>query len=197
MSSSREEAVTIVVDGPVRVSGLLQRPLRPRTCYVVAHGAGAGNSGRRGTCRARSCDFAFPVPVHGAGWQTTRPAQAGSGHNPCRGGRGCQNPCPASPHCRRQVVWWPDDVASSGHSSPSGRPWTRISRVSVSVRGLAFLGFPLHPAGHPCRRQVVWWPDDVASSGHSSPSGRPWTRISRVSVAPGGTSIARSRPASN
>ncbi|MGA7450985.1 MAG: alpha/beta family hydrolase [Rhodoplanes sp.] len=42
MSSSSEEAVTIVVDGSVRVSGLLQRPPRPRTCYVVAHGVGAG-----------------------------------------------------------------------------------------------------------------------------------------------------------
>jgi hypothetical protein len=37
-----EKAVTIIVDASVRVSGFLQRLPRPRTCYVLAPGAGAG-----------------------------------------------------------------------------------------------------------------------------------------------------------
>src|SRR5438552_12455373 len=42
MPSSSAERVAIVVDDDVRVSGLLQAPAAARTCYVLAHGAGAG-----------------------------------------------------------------------------------------------------------------------------------------------------------
>ena len=42
MPSSSPKPVTIVVDGSIRVSGLLQSPPRPRAYYVLAHGAGAG-----------------------------------------------------------------------------------------------------------------------------------------------------------
>src|SRR5262245_55636435 len=31
-----------IADGDIRVSGLLAAPARPRACYVLAHGAGAG-----------------------------------------------------------------------------------------------------------------------------------------------------------
>ena len=42
MSSSIAETVIITVSTSVRVSGLLQNPAHARTCYVLAHGAGAG-----------------------------------------------------------------------------------------------------------------------------------------------------------
>src|ERR1041385_8540296 len=32
----------VVAEGAIRVAALLQAPARPRACYVLAHGAGAG-----------------------------------------------------------------------------------------------------------------------------------------------------------
>ena len=74
MSSSSTESVTIVVDDSVRVSGLLQSPLRPQACYVLAHGAGAGMThpfmaavaaglAQRGLATLR---FQFPYMEHGS-----------------------------------------------------------------------------------------------------------------------------------
>ena len=42
MSALNSKSVSIAVDGETCVSGLLQSPARPRACYVLAHGAGAG-----------------------------------------------------------------------------------------------------------------------------------------------------------
>src|SRR5438067_2217036 len=42
MQPSEVEAVTIAVGQTHTVSGLLWMPPRPRACYVLAHGAGAG-----------------------------------------------------------------------------------------------------------------------------------------------------------
>ena len=95
---------------------------------------------RGGTCSARPCDLAVPVPVYGAGRQTARPAQAGSGHDPCCRGRSCQTSARTSPHRRRQVVRRSDDVAGSGRSSPSGRPWTRVPWISVAPGGTSIAG---------------------------------------------------------
>src|SRR4051812_1679701 len=42
MEPSKAETVTIAVGQAHTVSGLLWMPPRPRACYVLAHGAGAG-----------------------------------------------------------------------------------------------------------------------------------------------------------
>src|SRR5688572_15256958 len=42
MSSSRSKPLIFTVHDAERVSGLLQVPPKPRACYVLAHGAGAG-----------------------------------------------------------------------------------------------------------------------------------------------------------
>src|SRR5262249_22419344 len=42
MPQPNAEPVTITVDDGLDVSGLLQSPPKPRACYVMAHGAGAG-----------------------------------------------------------------------------------------------------------------------------------------------------------
>ena len=42
MSAVTAEAITITVSDNESVSGLLQMPTKPRACYVLAHGAGAG-----------------------------------------------------------------------------------------------------------------------------------------------------------
>ena len=46
MPSAEPELVTIAVDDATRVSGLMWRPPRPRTCLVLAHGAVAGMTHR-------------------------------------------------------------------------------------------------------------------------------------------------------
>src|SRR5262245_63881434 len=42
MGSASSQSVTINVSDAQRVSGLLDVPSKPRACYVLAHGAGAG-----------------------------------------------------------------------------------------------------------------------------------------------------------
>ncbi len=42
MASTAAKPLNIAVSDAIRVSGLLHKPPRPRACYVLAHGAGAG-----------------------------------------------------------------------------------------------------------------------------------------------------------
>jgi predicted alpha/beta-hydrolase family hydrolase len=42
MFSSITKSISITVSDTVHVSGLLQNPAHARSCYVMAHGAGAG-----------------------------------------------------------------------------------------------------------------------------------------------------------
>src|SRR5262249_22422769 len=42
MPQRNAEPITIAIDDGLDVSGLLQSPPKPRACYVIAHGAGAG-----------------------------------------------------------------------------------------------------------------------------------------------------------
>ena len=143
MSSSREEAVTIVVDGSVRVSGLLQRPLRPRTCYVVAHGAGAGMThpfisavaaglAERGLATLR---FQFPYMEQGG----KRPGPPKLAQATIRA---------AVAEAVRNL---PGHPLIAGGKSFGGRMTSQAQATAPlpGVRGLAFLAFPLHPAGHP------------------------------------------------
>jgi predicted alpha/beta-hydrolase family hydrolase len=143
MSSSSEEAVTIVVDGSVRVSGLLQKPPRPRTCYVVAHGAGAGMThpfitavaaglAERGLATLR---FQFPYME--------------------QGGKRPDPPKLAQATIRAAVAEavriLPGHPLIAGGKSFGGRMTSQAQAAAplTGVRGLVFLGFPLHPAGHP------------------------------------------------
>src|SRR5262249_57423737 len=42
MPQRNAEPITIAIDDGLDVSGLLQSPPKPRACYILAHGAGAG-----------------------------------------------------------------------------------------------------------------------------------------------------------
>ena len=143
MLSSSAEAVTIVVDGSVRVSGLLQMPPRPQTCYVLAHGAGAGikhpfmaavavGLTERGLATLR---FQFPYME--------------------KGGKRPDPPKLAQATIRAAVAEavkiLPGHPLIAGGKSFGGRITSQAQAAAPlpGVRGLAFLGFPLHPAGHP------------------------------------------------
>jgi predicted alpha/beta-hydrolase family hydrolase len=145
MVSSGAELVTIVVDDSVRVSGLLQSPPRPRACYVLAHGAGAGMTHpfmagvatelrERGLATLR---FQFPYME--------------------RGGKRPDPPKLAQATIRAAVAEaariLPGHPLIAGGKSFGGRITSQAQAAAPlpGVRGLAFLGFPLHPAGHPSR----------------------------------------------
>jgi hypothetical protein len=134
---------SIQLDDGQRVSALLLAPLRARACYVLAHGAGAGMShpfmeaiaaglAERGVATLR---FQFPYREKGA----RRPdppalAQAAVRAAVAEAGRAL----PALP-------------LIAGGTSFGGRMTSQAQAVSPlpGVVGLAFLGFPLHPAGKP------------------------------------------------
>jgi len=137
------QAVAISVDEGRRVSGLLQAPQGAHACYVLAHGAGAGMShpfmaavasglAERGIATLRN---QFPYIEQGS----KRP----------------DAPKLAQATVRAAVTaacgLVPKLALVAGGKSFGGRMTSQAQASSPlpEVRGLAFLGFPLHPAGRP------------------------------------------------
>jgi predicted alpha/beta-hydrolase family hydrolase len=137
------EGVTIAIDGIATISALLQRPPDARACYVFAHGAGAGMTHpfmtavadqleKRGIATLR---FQFPYMERGS----KRPDSPRAAHAAVRAA--------VAEACRLA----PSLPLIAGGKSFGGR-MTSQAQAAVplrGVRGLAFLGFPLHAAGEP------------------------------------------------
>jgi predicted alpha/beta-hydrolase family hydrolase len=143
MMSASPQPVTIAVDDAQRVSGLLQAPPAARACYVMAHGAGAGMAhpfmasianelALRGIATLR---YQFPYMERGS----KRPDTPKLAHATVR----------AAVAAASRLV--PELSLFAGGKSFGGRMTSQAQAVSPlsGVRGLAFLGFPLHPAGQP------------------------------------------------
>ena len=143
MSSGTAQPVSISVDETHRVSGLLQVPPQARACYVLAHGAGAGMThpfmeavakelGTRGVATLR---YQFPYMQRGG----RRPDQPSLAQATVRG---------AVAEAARLA---PELPLFAGGKSFGGRMTSQAQAASPlpGVRGLVFLGFPLHPAGRP------------------------------------------------
>jgi uncharacterized protein len=142
-TSSTTERVAIAVGESLRVSALLQAPPRARACYVLAHGAGAGMEhpfmaavaaglAQRGVATLR---YQFPYMERG----TKRPDPPQLAQATVRA---------AVREARRLV---PDLPLFAGGKSFGGRMTSQAQAAAPlpGVRGLIFLGFPLHPAGRP------------------------------------------------
>jgi uncharacterized protein len=140
---ARPKAVTISVDDARRVSGLLQTPHGARACYVLAHGAGAGMShpfmagvasglAERGIATLR---YQFPYMEQGS----KRP----------------DAPKLSQATVRAAVIeasrLGPGLALVAGGKSFGGRMTSQAQAESPlpEVRGLVFLGFPLHSSGRP------------------------------------------------
>ncbi|MFI5013920.1 MAG: alpha/beta family hydrolase [Hyphomicrobiales bacterium] len=147
MSSSDAEPVTIAVDDAVRVSGLLQASPRPRACYVLAHGAGAGMAhpfmaavaAELGQREIATLRYQFPyVEQRGKRPDPPKLAQA--------------SVRAAVAEARRLL---PELPLFAGGKSFGGRMTSQAQAADPlpGVRGLAFLGFPLHPAGRPSQER--------------------------------------------
>ncbi len=141
--SANPQPVTIAVDDAQRVSGLLQTPRGARACYVMAHGAGAGMAhpfmvsianhlAERGIATLR---YQFPYMERGS----KRPDSPGLARATVRA---------AVAGASRLV---PDLALFAGGKSFGGRMTSQAQAASPlpGVRGLVFLGFPLHPPGQP------------------------------------------------
>jgi predicted alpha/beta-hydrolase family hydrolase len=147
MSSSAAEPVTISVGETTHVSGLLQAPPQPRACFVLAHGAGAGMAhpfmvavaaglAQRGIASLR---YQFPYMER----RSRRPDPPKLAHATVRAA--------VAEAARLQ----PRLALVAGGKSFGGRMTSQAQAAAplAGVRGLAFLGFPLHPAGRPSRER--------------------------------------------
>ena len=141
MTCVNPQPVTITIRGEQRVSGLLQTPAAARVCYVLAHGAGAG--------------MAHPFMAAIANGLAERSIATLRYQFPYmeRGSRRPDDPKLAQDTVRAAVM-----EASrlklalfAGGKSFGSRMTSQAQAVSPlpGVRGLVFLGFPLHPPGRP------------------------------------------------
>jgi predicted alpha/beta-hydrolase family hydrolase len=137
------QAIRIEIEATAAVSGLLMRPADAQACFVFAHGAGAGMAhpfmaavatglSERGIASLR---YQFPYMEKGS----KRPDPPAVAHAAVRAAVAA-----AAQHC-------PSLKLVAGGKSFGGRMTSQAQAKTplAGVRGLAFLGFPLHPAGKP------------------------------------------------
>jgi predicted alpha/beta-hydrolase family hydrolase len=143
----RPQAVAITIDGS-KVSGLLQVPPQARLCCVLAHGAGAGMAHpfmaaiADGLCERGIAALRYQFPYMEEGRK--RPDTPKLAHATVRA---------AVAEASRLL---PDFALVAGGKSFGGRMTSQAQASSPlpGVRGLVFLGFPLHPAGHPSNERA-------------------------------------------
>lgn len=145
--STRELGIEVVAG--LRVSGLLQVPEDARACYVLAHGAGAGMTHpfmaavAQGLSERGIASFRYQFPYMERG--SRRPDAPRLAHATVRA---------AVSEAARQL---PGLALLAGGKSFGGRMTSQAQALSPlpGVRGLIFLGFPLHPAGKPSDERAL------------------------------------------
>jgi len=145
LAGAPAEPVSIEGDHDVRVSGVLLTPPRARACYVLAHGAGAGMK------------HPFMAAVAAELWQRDIATLRYQFPYMERGAKRPDPPQLAQATVRAAVAAaaraLPKLPLIAGGKSFGGRMTSQAQAREPlpGVRGLAFLGFPLHPAGKPSR----------------------------------------------
>ena len=143
MNVINAQKLDIEIENAASVSGLLTHPPKARTCFVFAHGAGAGMTHpfmeaiAGGLCERGVATLRYQFPYMEKG--SKRPdspaiAQAAVRAAVAEAGRRCAG--------LRLIA---------GGKSFGGRMTSQAQAMAplAGVDGLAFLGFPLHPAGKP------------------------------------------------
>jgi predicted alpha/beta-hydrolase family hydrolase len=143
------QAIDLDVEGAGRVSALLLAPASARACYVLAHGAGAGMTHAFMAAVAAelvardiaTLRYQFPY-MEQKRKQVDRPQVA---HAAVRA---------AVAEARRRL---PSLPLIAGGKSFGGRMTSQAQAAAPmdGVRGLAFLGFPLHPPGRPSQERAA------------------------------------------
>ncbi len=141
MSHQDAEALKINLDDGQAVSGLLQLPGKTVACLVLAHGAGAGMShpflaavaAGLAARRIATLRYQFPYMERGSKRPDTPPVAQATVR------------AAVSEAARRL----PEVPLFAGGKSFGGRMTSQAQAGSplAGVRGLIFLGFPLHPPG--------------------------------------------------
>lgn len=142
-SGAQPLTITVTVSDDSTVSALLLRPTQARAAYVFAHGAGAGMThpsmaviaeglAERGMATLR---YQFPYMERGS----KRPDPPAVARATVRA-----VVAEAARHCGELPLF-------AGGKSFGGRMTSQAQAKAplAGVRGLVFLGFPLHPAGKP------------------------------------------------
>jgi len=145
--SSNTTPVTIAVNDALSVSGLLEAPPQARVCVVLAHGAGAGMTHPFMTAVAAelarheiaSLRYQFPYMEE----RRRRPDPPKLAHATVR----------AAVAAAARLL--PDALLIAGGKSYGGRMTSQAQAENplTGARGLAFLGFPLHPTGKPSQER--------------------------------------------
>ena len=143
MSSAGTQPVTITVSETQRVSGLLLAPSGARACYVLAHGAGAGmkhpfmGAVAKGLFERNIATLRYQFPYMEQ--RLKRPDRPELAQATVRA---------ATEEASRLL---PGVALFAGGKSFGGRMTSQAQAALplAGVHGLAFLGFPLHPAGEP------------------------------------------------
>ncbi len=133
----------VIPVGEESVSGLLLRPAGAKALYLFAHGAGAGmthkamESNARGLAERGIATLRYQFPFMEKG--SRRPDPPRIAHAAVRA---------AGAEAAKRA---PELPLFAGGRSFGGRMTSQAQAHSPfpAVRGLAFLGFPLHPAGEP------------------------------------------------
>ena len=143
MTNVTPQKLAVTAGTSTRVAALLTLPPQPRACFIFAHGAGAGMThafmaavanglAERGVAVLR---YQFPYMEKGS----KRPDPPAVAHAAVRGAVAA-----AAEHCRGMPL-------IAGGKSFGARMTSQAQAKAPldGVKGLAFLGFPLHPAGKP------------------------------------------------
>ncbi len=149
MGSSDTLRHTVRIDDDGKVSALVTLPTHAHACYVIAHGAGAGMehpfmaamAAALDTCGVATFRFQFPYME--------------------RGSRRPDSPKVAQAAVRAAVREAARCCATlpmfAGGKSFGGRMTSQAQAADPlpGILGLAFLGFPLHPAGKPSTARAM------------------------------------------
>jgi predicted alpha/beta-hydrolase family hydrolase len=143
MSSDHDESLTIELEDGRTISGLLREPREPLAGLAVAHGAGAGmthpflSALAAGLAERKVATLRYQFPYMERGSRRPDPPQL------------------AQATVRAALVVAGSHFARiplfAGGKSFGGRMTSQAQAESPlpGVRGLVFLGFPLHPPGRP------------------------------------------------
>ena len=144
---AKDEHVRLSVEKD-SVSALLRTPLNPRALYVLAHGAGAGmthpflGSVASGLEERSIATLRYQFPYMEK--KSKRPDRPELAHKAVRAAAG------------GAMRLHPKLPLFAGGKSFGGRMTSQAQALTPmpGVRGLIFLGFPLHPAGRPSQERA-------------------------------------------